>query len=127
MHTTTDLADFGYRELVIASNIIRALAEKPKPVDFETESGLKIMMNKESGEVFLTNSFDQVAMINKDGVLEADYSTPSEGREGFLYELVYENDLSEFDSDDLEFLMGIAKRRDDIDAQEHIKGAMQCN
>ena len=81
--TTTDLADFGYRELKLAIALLDAYGNQGLPEDFE-EDGVRVMFNTESGYVFLTNSEYQVAMMN--GVeLENFYVCPECGREGFGY------------------------------------------
>ena len=82
--TTTDLSKFGAREREMASELLNAMS-KGLPEDFY-DVGVQIMMNKSSGNVFLTNSEYQVAMMNGDE-LESFYTTPYEGREGFFEEL----------------------------------------
>lgn len=82
--TTTDLSKFGAREREMASELLSAMS-KGLPEDFY-DVGVQIMMNKSSGNVFLTNSEYQVAMMNGDE-LQSFYTTPYEGREGFFEEL----------------------------------------
>jgi hypothetical protein len=79
--TTTDLADFGWRELKVAAELLTALIDQGAPDDFESERIL-IMMNRNSGYVFLTNSEFQVAMMNG-GCLETWYTDFEDGSEGF--------------------------------------------
>ena len=85
---TTDLAKFGYREQAIAKDIILAWKRHGLPEDFEG-LGVEIAFNTHSGYVFLTNSDYQVA-IEEDGKLVSFYTTPHEGREGTLEDLLEE-------------------------------------
>ena len=65
--TTTNLSDFGYRELAMLEDLLKAMREQGLPDDFYDEE-VHPMMNQNSGNVFLTNSEYQVAMMN--GILE---------------------------------------------------------
>jgi hypothetical protein len=78
---TTDLSKFGYRERVIARELLEAWEVQGLPEDFE-ETEVTIMFNTYSGNVFLTNSEFQVSMMNGDS-LEFFYSCPQCGNEGF--------------------------------------------
>jgi len=82
---TTDFAKFGYREREMAEDLLRAWREQGLPDDFEN-SKVEIMMNFNSGYVFLTNEDFQVAMMN-DEKLESFYTDFNTGEEGFLEEL----------------------------------------
>lgn len=79
--TTTDFAQFGNREREMAEELLRAWRVQGLPEDFENDE-VTIMMNTQSGNVFLTNSEYQVAMMNGDK-LESFYSCPECGNEGF--------------------------------------------
>ena len=70
--TTTNLSDFGYRELAMLEELLKAMREQGLPDDFYDEE-VHPMMNKYSGNVFLTNSDYQVAMMNGDS-LESFYT-----------------------------------------------------
>jgi len=83
--TTTDLADFGFREIEMLRDLLDAWVKKGLPDDFEG-SEVRPMMNKNSGNVFLTNSYCAVCM-EVDGVLESFYSCPECGHEGFAHEM----------------------------------------
>jgi hypothetical protein len=87
---TTNLADFGFRELRIVRDLLTAMLEQGLPPDFDSE-GVVPCMNRNSGYVFLTNAEYQVAMLNGDK-LESFYSSPYEGREGFKDGLVEQFD-----------------------------------
>ena len=79
--TTADLAKFGYREIVMARDLLNAWVEKGLPDDFDDEE-VKIMFNTHSGNVFLTNEQYQTAMV-LDGELYSFYSCLQCGKEGF--------------------------------------------
>lgn len=83
--TTTDLAEFGMREIEMARDLLNAWVEHGLPSDFNHD-GVVVMMNKNSGNVFLTNNDYQVAMMDGDG-LESFYSCPKCGFEGFFYDM----------------------------------------
>lgn len=86
--TTTDLSKFGHRERELAEELLRAWREGGLPSDFN-DDGVTVMMNTQSGNVFLTNSDYQVAMMNGDD-LESFYSCPECGHEGFIDEMEHE-------------------------------------
>lgn len=86
--TTTDLAQFGYRELAMAGDLLKAYAEHG--LDGFLHDEVRVMMNKNSGNVFLTNSEFQVAMLTSEGKLEQWYSCPECGHEGFADEMEHE-------------------------------------
>jgi hypothetical protein len=83
---TTNLADFGFRELRMVRDLLTAMLEQGLPQDFDSE-GVAPCMNRNSGFVFLTNSEYQVAMLNGDK-LENFYSSPYGGHEGFKDDLI---------------------------------------
>jgi hypothetical protein len=79
--TTTNLAEFGYRELKLLELLLTAMREQGLPNDFYNDE-VHPMMNKNSGNVFLTNSDYQCAMMNGDK-LETWYNCYNCGHEGF--------------------------------------------
>ncbi len=81
--TTTDLSDFGFRELRLAAELLTAYCRSLP--EFLTD-GVQVMMNRHSGYVFLTDEDFNVAMMNGDR-LEQFYSCPDCGAEGFAQEL----------------------------------------
>jgi hypothetical protein len=91
MTTTTNLSDFGHRELHMAGQLLMAISSG-LPTDFY-DDGVHVMMNQNSGNVFLTNNDYQVAMMNGND-LESFYSCPICGHEGFLDELDHGDDDS---------------------------------
>jgi len=82
--TSTDLSDFGSREREMAEELLKAWREQGLPEDFYD---VQIMMNFNSGNVFLTNDDCQVAMMNGNK-LESFYTLPYEGEEGFAEDFI---------------------------------------
>jgi len=111
--TTTNLADFGYRERVLLVELLDTWNRQGLPDDFYDGEVIP-MFNTHSGNVFLTNSECQVAMVN-DGKLESFYHTPYNGYEGFLEDLqeLFEQDGDSWHNDDIEFLHVIGGISDD--------------
>jgi hypothetical protein len=86
--TTTDLSKFGYREIKMVRDLLDAWIKHGLPNDFE-DNEVVPMMNTHSGNVFLTNSEYQVAMMNGDK-LESFYSCPECGHEGFKEDMSHD-------------------------------------
>ena len=86
--TTIDLTKFGYREREMVEGLIKAWREQGLPEDFD-DYEVVIMMNQNSGNVFLANADCQVAMMNNDK-LETFYNCPYCGHEGFLEDMEHE-------------------------------------
>ena len=103
--TTTDLAKFGWREKRMAAELLNAMIEQGLPEDFEDDE-ITIMFNTHSGNVFLTNSEYQVAMMNGEK-LESFYITPYHGYEGFAEDLkeMFEQDGENWDQEDIDYLI----------------------
>ena len=83
MTTTTDLKDFGFRELRMAADLLNAYCENPPEC---LGDGVHLMMNLHSGCVFLTDEDFNVAMMNGD-TLEPFHSCPECGAEGFAEDM----------------------------------------
>ena len=83
--TTTNLADFGMRELQALEKLIHSLWRYGVPEEFSV-GGIIPMLNRNSGEVFLTNDECQVAMLNGD-MIEIWYYDFETGEEGFKDDL----------------------------------------
>lgn len=84
--------DFGdivscARERALAIELLQAWHEKGLPDNFDGE-GVKIAFNRNSGNVFLVNDDYQVAMLDDDGKLSEWFTSPYEGHEGFLADLI---------------------------------------
>lgn len=113
--TTTNFADFGWRERRMAAALLNASCEQGFPEDFYDDQ-VSIMMNRNSGNVFFTNSDYQVCMMNGDK-LESFYTTPYEGLEGFADD--FQNmDRDSFHPEDIEYLIaaGILETEEEEDA-----------
>lgn len=104
MSTTTNFADFGWRERKLAAELLTVSCDQGIPEDFE-DYDVVIMFNQDSGNVFFTNSEFQVAMMNGDK-LESFYITPYEGREGFAEDLKTDflNDGESWNIEDIEYI-----------------------
>lgn len=83
--TTSDFAKFGHRERKLAERLLKAWNTQGLPKDFH-EDEVVIIMNTASGNVFLTNSDFQMAMMNGNK-LESFYTDFETGEEGFKNEL----------------------------------------
>lgn len=121
--TTTNLSDFGYRELAIVRDLLTAMIDEGLPSDFDN-NGVVPMMNKNSGNVFLTNEDYQVAMLHG-GKLESFYWLGYHGYEGFLDELLTDYDNGNIESEDWEELADICERNDLDDKAEEIRAALE--
>lgn len=127
MSTTTDLSKFGYRELAILRDLLSAMLEHGLPDDF-WDNEVVPMMNTYSGNVFLTNSEYEVAMLTGDGTLESWYYLNGTGIEGFYDDLIsmYE-DGTITDDDDLEQLADLCENHGDSDKADEIREALEAS
>jgi hypothetical protein len=89
---TSDLSEFGYREIKMAAELLKAWVEDGLPSNFYND-GVTLNFNKDSGCVFLSNSDYQVLMLNR-GILEEWFTCPECGHEGFLEDMEH-NDSHE--------------------------------
>lgn len=86
MIVTDDLSQFGYRELDIAKDLLKAYADgKFKRNDFFSD-GTKVMFNCNSGYVFLTDNDLNVGMLNDKEEIEQFFSCSTCGWEEFIEE-----------------------------------------
>lgn len=123
MVTTTDLSNFGYRELNLAARLLEAMVKQGLPDDF-TDDEVHIMMNYNSGNVFLTNSECEAAMMN-DGKLESFYCLGYYGNEGFLSDLLYQYKDGEIKPGDFEQLADICERNGKLKEAKEIRSKMR--
>ncbi len=100
---TEDLGNFGARERKMAAELLG----HPLPDGF-SDDGVKPAFNRNSGFVFLVNSDYQRAMMHGDE-LQIFHSTPYEGREGFLTDLLDEYSPDDLHADDVEYLRAAAE------------------
>lgn len=105
MATTTDLSKFGFRELKMAAELLTAYCEQGAPGYFDRD-GVTVMMNTNSGYVFLTNAEFDVAMMNGDK-LESFFTCPNCGSEGFADEIHEGEDQVELPADCWDYLCEI--------------------
>lgn len=89
------------RERALAIELLQAWGKQGLPSDFY-EEGVKVAMNRNSGNVFLVNEEYQCAMMNGDK-LESFYTSPYDGHEGFIDELIDMVD-DNWHEDDIEWL-----------------------
>ena len=79
---TQNLSNFGYRELAMASDLLRALAENEwRSEDDVLGNEIRLEFNPESGCVFLTDEDCRVATLNDRGELENRLSCGECGQE----------------------------------------------
>ena len=102
---TTNLADFGMREIKMASDLLDAWCNRGLPDDFENDE-VALALNRNSGYVFLTNCEFQVAVIGDTlpEQLVSFYSSPWDGHEGTLAELVAMFDAETWNGEDIAWL-----------------------
>jgi hypothetical protein len=117
MTTTTNLADFGFREIKMARDLLDAWVSSGLPSDFSTE-GVTVMMNQNSGNVFLTNEEFEVAM-ESEGKLYSFYTSPYNGEEGSFEDLL--SGFEHMHSDDKEWFFELSQRlgrQDELPTEE---------
>jgi len=86
MSVTYDLAEFGYRELSLASDLLKAYSEgRFKKEDFFSD-GVRVAFNQMSGAVFLTDDDLNVGVLNEDGEIEQFFICGECGNEGTIEE-----------------------------------------
>ena len=105
-----DLSTLGNRELLIATELLKAYAENNKTEVFkERFYKLKdIGYNNYSGDVFLTDENSNCGMLN-DGIIDLYFSLPYDGKEGFLQDLVNDYDPHSLDKEDLKQMLDYIK------------------
>lgn len=77
---TSDLTQFGYRELDMAADLLKAYANGKGATGFLGD-GVNVFMNKNSGNVFLSDEDYNVGVL-EDGKVVQFYSCPQCGNEG---------------------------------------------
>lgn len=122
--TTTNLSDFGYRELEMLEELLRAMREHGLPEDFYNNE-VHPMMNQISGNVFLTNSEYQLAMMNGDK-LESFYTLSYHGSEGFLDELLIDYNNGNIMEEDWEQLANICESNGEEEKAEEIRNRLEA-
>ena len=90
---TQDMSKFGYRELDMAGDLLKAYKGENDNTRFLGD-GVKVEFNPNSGNVFLVDEDYNVAMMNGDK-LEDWFYCPVCGHEGFLDEMDHSEDNEE--------------------------------
>ena len=106
---TEDLSDIMQcaHERHEVMRILQAWDKAGLPNNF-SDSGVKFGLNKHSGNIFLTNEDCQCAMMNGDK-LASFYSTPYNGLEGFIEDILSDNNPDDIHEEDVEYIRDIAK------------------
>lgn len=122
---TTNLEHYGIYELKMLSELITAMIDQGLPSDFY-DDGVIPMFNTRSGAVFLTNSDNDVAMLDRNGDLKSWYFLYEYGNEGFIEDLIEQYYKGDIHSEDYEQLAEICIKNgyNDVatEIQENIKG-----
>lgn len=121
--TTTNLEDFGAIELYMLEQLLKAMREQGLPEDFY-DNEVVPMFNCYSGNVFLTNSEYQVAMMNGEN-LESFYFLGYHGYEGFLDDLLTDYDNGNIEKEDWEQLADICEANGEEEKAEEIRKALE--
>ena len=90
---TKDMSEFGYRELDMAGDLLKAYKTKKDQTTMLGE-GVCVWLNKNSGNVFLCDEDYNVAMLNDDGELYDFITCPNCGNEGIACDIDTDNSLS---------------------------------
>lgn len=77
---TSDLTKFGFRELDMAADVLKAYANNKNNVDF-SDDNVNVFMNTHSGKVFLSDKDYNVGVL-ENGEIVKFYSCPNCGNEG---------------------------------------------
>ena len=104
-------------------DLLKAMKEQGLPSDFYDDE-VHPMMNTYSGNVFLTNSDYQAAMLNGDK-LESWYFLSFYGNEGFLDDLLDEYNNGNIMPEDYEELAFICEENGLIEKAKEIREAMK--
>jgi hypothetical protein len=104
--TSTNFEDFGFAEIKEVSKMLALYVRGEYHNPFWTNSQVRPMMNKKSGNVFLIDSDYNVLMMNGER-LEGHYILPHSGEEGFLDD--FDMDEEKYNREDFEYVNQIAK------------------
>ena len=115
-----DLSTFGYRELDMAGDLLKAICKNGYPDDFD-EDGVRIEFNPCSGDVFLTNNNGDVCMDDSDGNLYSIYYLSYKGNEGSIEELIEQYDDGDVSEDDYEELANLCEHNGFEDKANEIR------
>lgn len=118
-----DLGAFGYRELNMAADLLKAICNSGYPDDFD-DDGVRIEFNPYSGNVFLTNDNGDCCM-EVEGKLESWYFLSYHGYEGFLDDLIDAYDNGDIEEEDLEQLADICEANGKTEKANEIRNEFQ--
>lgn len=118
-----DLSTFGYRELDMAADTLKAIANHGYPDDFDDE-GVRLEFNPFSGEVYLTNENGDCCM-EANGELFSWYYLGYHGYEGFLDDLIDQYDSGYIKSEDWEELAQICEDNGNTEKAEEIRAKLK--
>lgn len=109
-YSELDLSGFGYRELGILAELLNSYSDRKLSRVAEIRFGdLKTAgFNPNSGFVFLVDENYNCLMENG-GELDLFISTPYEGKEGFLNELLIEYSPDDLHREDVEYIRELLK------------------
>lgn len=119
-----NLEDFGYRELDMAADLLKAYANSTVPGNFY-ESGVQIAVDNSSGDVFLTNDDGDLLVDDGDGNLVNYYVLSYSGDEGFAEDLYDNFKRGYIDEEDYEELASILEYEGLDDEAEEVREAME--
>jgi hypothetical protein len=104
--TTTNLAEFGRRELQMLGELLQHYAANQYVHPYWTNTQVQAMYNRHSGNVFLVDEDYNVLMMNG-FKLEAFYTLPYNGDEGFIED--FSQDEDDYNREDWEYLQSIVE------------------
>lgn len=97
-YNTLDLSKFGSRERQLAAELLLAWNEQGLPENFIDEE-VNITFNTYSGCVFISNEYDQIAMINPMTEKLEQFYEMGDGVDGYHSEILERYENGEFDED----------------------------
>lgn len=124
MATIMNLEDFGYRELDMAADLLKAYSNGSVPDTFY-ESGVHIVMDDMTGNVFLTNDDGDYLVDDDDGNLVNYYVLSYSGDEGFAEDLYDNFKRGYIDEEDYEELASILEYEELDDEAEEVRKAVE--
>lgn len=109
VNNTTDLAEFGIREIKMARDLLDAWLRTGLPDDFEPDE-VTVMLNPHSGWVFLTNAEFQTAVLDNNRLVSF-YCSPYEGHEGTMEGLNKMFNIRTWNGEDIDWFRQLQEQR----------------
>ena len=122
--TIANLEKYGYREIIMAADLMKAYAEGKAPRWFY-DDGVTVEFNPNSGNVFLTNNDCQVLMVDDDGNLYTWYYLSYHGNEGDIEMLWIDYKNGNIGEEDFEELAGYLEQEGMDEEVEELRAAME--